>query len=187
VRRQSEWLRYRRAARSARLRLPEADLGGYDQGQERTPALRRGADRRGAGARRGDAARALAAAYPDGEGGQVAAAGTIGAGAIGAIQGHRPRARALVGVVPYLDAAKWRCSPSRWSASASCGGPASMTGAKACADGTARSGLAASQCAHNPGMTCRRGRRGRGSVRRPAGRPQCRACRDHAADGGGAT
>src|SRR5512132_868779 len=42
------------------------------------------------------------------KGGQVAAAGTIGAGAIGAIQETVGQAHeALVGVVPYLDAAKW--------------------------------------------------------------------------------
>ena len=42
------------------------------------------------------------------KGGQVAAAGTIGAGAIGAIQETIGQANgALVGVVPYLDAAKW--------------------------------------------------------------------------------
>ena len=42
------------------------------------------------------------------KGGQVAAAGTIGAGAIGAIQETVAQAHeALVGVVPYLDAAKW--------------------------------------------------------------------------------
>jgi hypothetical protein len=40
--------------------------------------------------------------------GQVAAAGTIGSGAIGALQDTIGQARAaLVGVVPYLDAAKW--------------------------------------------------------------------------------
>ena len=48
------------------------------------------------------------------KGGQVAAAGTIGAGAIGAIQETIGQANdALVGVVPYLDAAKWDSSPSR--------------------------------------------------------------------------
>jgi hypothetical protein len=42
------------------------------------------------------------------KGGQVAAAGTLGAGAIGAIQESVGQAHeALVGVVPYLDAAKW--------------------------------------------------------------------------------
>jgi hypothetical protein len=42
------------------------------------------------------------------KGGQVAAAGTIGAGAVGAIQDTVGQAHeALVGVVPYLDAAKW--------------------------------------------------------------------------------
>src|SRR4029434_6921702 len=42
------------------------------------------------------------------KGGQVAAAGTIGAGAIGAIQDTVSQAHdALAGVVPYLDAAKW--------------------------------------------------------------------------------
>ena len=42
------------------------------------------------------------------KGGQVAAASTIGAGAIGAIQETVGQAHeALVGVVPYLDAAKW--------------------------------------------------------------------------------
>jgi hypothetical protein len=42
------------------------------------------------------------------KGGQVAAAGTIGAGAIGAIQETVGQAHdALIGVVPYLDAAKW--------------------------------------------------------------------------------
>jgi hypothetical protein len=42
------------------------------------------------------------------KGRQVAAAGTIGAGAIGAIQETVGQAHeALVGVVPYLDAAKW--------------------------------------------------------------------------------
>jgi hypothetical protein len=42
------------------------------------------------------------------KGGQVAAAGTIGAGAVGAIQETVGQAHeALVGVVPYLDAAKW--------------------------------------------------------------------------------
>jgi hypothetical protein len=45
---------------------------------------------------------------PTVKGGQVAAAGTIGAGAIGAIQESIGQAHdALVGVVPYLDAAKW--------------------------------------------------------------------------------
>ena len=56
LRRQGERLRHRRAARSARLRLPEADPDRDDPGGERTPALHRRADRRGAGARRGDAA-----------------------------------------------------------------------------------------------------------------------------------
>ena len=42
------------------------------------------------------------------KGGQVAAAGTMGAAAIGAIQETVGQAHeALVGVVPYLDAAKW--------------------------------------------------------------------------------
>jgi hypothetical protein len=42
------------------------------------------------------------------KGGQVAAVGTIGAGAIGAIQETVDQAHeALVGVVPYLDVAKW--------------------------------------------------------------------------------
>jgi hypothetical protein len=42
------------------------------------------------------------------KGGQVAAAGTIGAGAIGAIQETVGQAHeALTGVMPYLDAAKW--------------------------------------------------------------------------------
>jgi hypothetical protein len=42
------------------------------------------------------------------KGGQVAAAGTIGAGAIGAIQDTVGQAHdARAGVVPYLDAAKW--------------------------------------------------------------------------------
>jgi hypothetical protein len=42
------------------------------------------------------------------KGGQVAAASTIGAGAIGAIQETvGPAHDALVGVVPYLDAARW--------------------------------------------------------------------------------
>jgi hypothetical protein len=42
------------------------------------------------------------------KGGQVAAASTIGAGAIGAIQETvGPAHDALAGVVPYLDAAKW--------------------------------------------------------------------------------
>jgi hypothetical protein len=42
------------------------------------------------------------------KGGQVAAAGTIGAGVIGAIQETIGQAHdALLGVVPYLDAAKW--------------------------------------------------------------------------------
>ncbi len=42
------------------------------------------------------------------KGRQVAAAGSIGAGAIGAIQETVGQAHeALAGVVPYLDAAKW--------------------------------------------------------------------------------
>jgi hypothetical protein len=42
------------------------------------------------------------------KGGQMAAAGTIGAGVIGAIQETVGQAHdALAGVVPYLDAAKW--------------------------------------------------------------------------------
>jgi hypothetical protein len=42
------------------------------------------------------------------KGGQVAAAGIIGAGTLGAIQDTVGQAHeALVGVVPYLDAAKW--------------------------------------------------------------------------------
>jgi hypothetical protein len=51
------------------------------------------------------------------KGGQVAAAGTIGAGAIGAIQETVGQAHeALVGVVSYLDAAKWEPTrhPSTW-------------------------------------------------------------------------
>src|SRR5512132_4263694 len=71
-------------------------------------------------------------------------------------------------------------SPSRWSASASCCGPASMTGAKGCADVAAPPELAASQCVHTPGMARRRGCRRRGSLRRPPGRPRRRARREHA-------
>ncbi len=42
------------------------------------------------------------------KGGQVVAAGTIGTGAIGAVQETVGQAHdALAGVVPYLDAAKW--------------------------------------------------------------------------------
>ena len=57
-------------------------------------------------------------------------------------------------------------------------GPASMIVAWACADVAAPPGLAASQCSGTPGMACRRGCRRRGSLRRPPGRPQCRARRE---------
>jgi hypothetical protein len=151
-------------ARPARLRLPEANPGGDDPDRERTPAVHRRADRRRAGPCR------------------VAAAGTIGAGAIGAIQETLGQAHdTLVGVVPCLDSAKWGLLAVTLI------GLGVMLWARiACADGSAARGLAASPCPHPPGMVWRRGWRGRGAIRRPAGRPQCRACREHAADGGGA-
>ena len=67
ARRQGERLRHRRAARSARPRLPEADPDRDDPGRERPAAVYRRADRHGTGSRRGDTAAALAAADADGQ------------------------------------------------------------------------------------------------------------------------
>jgi hypothetical protein len=88
--------------------VPEADTDRDDPGGER-PAAVYGAQI--------DAALVRAGVMPPQrslqqtrtvKGGRVAAVGTIGAGAIGTIQETIGQAHdALVGVVPYLDAAKW--------------------------------------------------------------------------------
>ena len=85
------------------------------------------------------------------KGGQVAAAGTIGAGAIGAIQETIGQAHeAVVGVVPYLDAAKWargtaeaERSRGERRARARAGTPTARSGrSRATTDHPVRAGLA---------------------------------------------